>query len=110
MSNDNRMPITKLKSIFLASTPLLLAIGITWYRMYPPFKPHTTQGMLAQRRSALVQERTARLIRESQRISASGIKGPAATKELNAAFYSAQKDYFKVVNSGYTIPYPSSSR
>jgi 23S rRNA maturation mini-RNase III len=70
-------------------------------------KAHSSQDALARRRAALVNQMTARLMRESDRIAKRGAKGAEATKELNAAFYSAQKDFYKVVNSGYTIPYPA---
>ena len=97
------------KKVILALIPFFLAAGITLYRLISPLTQHNAQQILSQKRTALVNQRTARLIRESNEIKSRKLNKAEEKKELQASFYSAQKDYYKVSGSNYSIPYPSSS-
>ena len=93
----------------LAAVLLLLISGFIAYRLFSSQKPQDTHQTLVQKHTELVKQLTARIIRDSIPIQKKNVSNAEKTRELNASFYKAQADFYKVEQSGYTMSYPSSS-
>ena len=96
-------------SIALASIPLLLAIGITVYRVMDSGRPHNAWQVRKQKRAALIHQMTARLMRECGQINKRPIPEAEKQRERGVVVHSALWDFNRVEASGYTLPYPTSS-